>query len=134
MAYHGEFHEHVADPLYLHSNDHLGLVLITQTLIVNNYNSWYWSMCLALTGKNKFGYVDDNFLFPIDGDFRTQTSWKRNDNIVYSWLLNVVSKDIVASIIHASSAEAIWNDLRNRFQQINGPRIYQLCKEMNSLS
>lgn len=73
--------ENVSDPLYLHSNDHPGLVLVTQTLTGDNYNSWYRSMRFALKGKNKFGYVDGSFPYPEDGDEKSKTAWKRNDNL-----------------------------------------------------
>ncbi|KHN15443.1 hypothetical protein glysoja_036311, partial [Glycine soja] len=50
--------------------------------------------------------------------------------IVSSWLLNSVSKEIVASVIYSVSTAAIWQDLHVRFQQRNGLRVFQLKKEM----
>ena len=52
------------------------------------------------------------------------SSWIRNNNIVISWILNSVSKEILASIIYSDSAFDIWLDLKDRFQQSNGPRIF----------
>ncbi|XP_073128240.1 uncharacterized protein [Henckelia pumila] len=56
-----------------------------------------------------------------------------NNNIVISWLLNSVSKDISTSILFAESAADIWIDLQDRFQQSNGPRIFQLRRDLVSL-
>lgn len=134
MATPTENQDTVIDPLYLHSNDHPDLVLVTQTLNGDNYNSRYRSMCFALKGNNKFGYIDGSFVYPTEGYLKSQTVGKRNDNIMCSWLLNVVSKDIVTSIVYASSSLDIWTDLKNRLQQFNGPRIYQLRKDLYSLS
>ena len=51
-----------------------------------------------------------------------------------SWILNSVSKDIFGSIIFAELATEIWNDLKDRFQQSNGPRIFQLRHDLLNLS
>ena len=50
--------------------------------------------------------------------------------MVISWILNSVSKEILASIIFSESAYEIWLDLKERFQQSNGPRIFQLRREL----
>lgn len=41
-----------------------------------------------------------------------------------------MSKEISASIIFADTAQEIWLDLKDRFQQSNGPRIFQLRREL----
>lgn len=91
-------------------------------------------MEMALSAKNKFCYVDGSFPRPNGTDPFLLSSWRRNDSVVISWLLNSVSKDIVASIIHGGSASAIWSDLKLRFQQSNGPRQYHLKKELSGLT
>ena len=45
-------------PLYLHHSDQLGAVLVTQPLMEDNYIAWVQSMTMALTIKNKKGFVD----------------------------------------------------------------------------
>lgn len=43
-----------AHPLYLHNNDHPGLVLIGKKLIgTDNFGPWKRSMQIALSAKNK---------------------------------------------------------------------------------
>ncbi|KAL5550577.1 hypothetical protein UlMin_000753 [Ulmus minor] len=44
-----------------------------------------------------------------------------------------VSKEISASIIFAASAQEIWLNLRDRFQQRNRPRIFQFKRELMNL-
>ncbi|XP_073285756.1 uncharacterized protein [Primulina huaijiensis] len=87
-------------------------------------------MIIAFSVKNKLGFVDGSIPKPDNSDPNLLTSWKRNNNIVISWILNSVSKEISASIIFADSAVDIWQDLKDRFQQSNGPRIFQLRSEL----
>ena len=92
-------------------------------------------MKIALCVKNKFGFVDGSISAPDpDGDPAQFQAWMRNNNIVISWILNAVSKEIVPTIVAYSSASEIWSDLKDRFQQRNGPRLFQIQKELMSLN
>ena len=57
-------------------------------------------------------------------------SWIKNNNMVNSWILNSMSKEISASIIFSHSAYVILTDLKEHFQQKNGPRIFHLRREL----
>ncbi|KZV54315.1 hypothetical protein F511_34689 [Dorcoceras hygrometricum] len=91
-------------------------------------------MLIALSVKNKIGFIDGSIAQPDSSDPVLLNSWHRNNNIVISWILNSVSKEISASIIFAESAALIWLDLKDRFQQSNGPRIFQLRRELINLA
>ncbi|KAL5549734.1 hypothetical protein UlMin_004965 [Ulmus minor] len=86
-------------------------------------------MLIALLVKNKLGFVDGSIPKPAGID-PNLNSWIRNNNIVISWILNSVSKEISASIIFSVFAYEIWLDLKDRFQKSNGPRIFQLRREL----
>ena len=60
-------------------------------------------------------------------------AWIRCDNMVGTWLTNLVSPKLEASIIYEDTALGIWNDLRNRLAQQNGSKIYNLQKEITDL-
>ncbi|KAJ0018876.1 hypothetical protein Pint_10931 [Pistacia integerrima] len=90
-------------------------------------------MLIALYVKNKLGFVDGSISQPKGTDNNLLNSWIRNNNIVISWILNSLSKEIYAVLFFASSAREIWLDLRDRFQQRNGPRIFQLKRELMNL-
>ena len=49
--------------------------------------------------------------------------------IVLGWIINSVSPNIGSSIIYIDNAKVIWLDLRHRFSQKSGPRIFELQKE-----
>lgn len=121
------------NPYYLHHSDNSGTSLVTLTLIGDNYSSWNRAMTIALSAKNKLGFVDGSIVEPEGNDSNLLNSWKRNNNIVISWILNSVSKDIAASVLYFNLASEIWSDLKDRFLQCNGPKIFQLKQDLMNL-
>ncbi len=45
-----------------------------------------------------------------------------------------MSQEIASSIIYIESAQEMWEDIKERFSQSNGPRIFQLQKAIAALS
>ncbi|XP_075507387.1 uncharacterized protein LOC142544212 [Primulina tabacum] len=122
-----------SSPYCLHHSGNPGLVLVSQPLMSDNFASWSIAMPIALSVKNKLGFVDGSISKPSDFEVNLLNVWVRNNNIVISWLLNSVSKDILASILFADSAKEIWNDLKDRFQQSNATKIFQLRRDLITL-
>lgn len=83
---------------------------------------------MTLIVKNNLGFVDGTIVPPEEHD-PLFCLWRRNNNIVASWILNANSEDITASVIHSSSAAAMRKEL---FHQRNGPRIFQLKRELHN--
>ncbi|KAL5543805.1 hypothetical protein UlMin_007589 [Ulmus minor] len=50
------------------------------------------------------------------------------------WIINVVSREIADSLLYLDSAFDIWRDLNDRFNQGNGPRIFQIKKQLSALN
>ncbi|XP_060972309.1 uncharacterized protein LOC133038236 [Cannabis sativa] len=126
--------EDPADPYYLHHGDNPGNVLVSQPLTgQDNYIAWSRAMQLAISVKNKLGFLDGSISKPPLSDHILYNAWIRNNNIVISWILNSVSKEISSSILYDESAAAIWTDLKVRFHQRNGPHIYNLRKDLMNL-
>lgn len=121
-------------PFFLHHSDNPGLILVNQPLTGENYPSWSRSMRMAISVKNKIGFIDGTLKRPDESDQASLNSWIRNNNIVIAWILNCVSKEISGSIIFTDSAHEIWTDLQERFQQSNGPRIFQIRHEIMNLN
>ncbi|GLT70744.1 hypothetical protein SLA2020_428040 [Shorea laevis] len=90
-------------------------------------------MSMALSTKNKLGFIDGSLPKPNESDAEF-LAWNRCNNMVLSWILNSVSQEISSSIIYIDSAEEMWNDIKERFSQQNGPRIFQLQKSISALS
>ncbi|XP_060961970.1 uncharacterized protein LOC133032138 [Cannabis sativa] len=126
--------EDPASPYFLHHGDNLGNSLVSQPLTgQDNYVSWCRAMQLAISVKNKIGFLDGSIPKPYTSDQNLYNAWYRNNNIVISWILNSVSKEISSSILYDECASAIWNDLKVRFHQKNGPHIYNLRKDLMNL-
>lgn len=89
-------------------------------------------MLIVLSVKNKLVFIDGSLL-KLQQDDLTYEAWIRGNNIVISWLYNFVSKEIITSILYASTAKEIWDDLKVRFSWTNRPRIFQLRRQLMSL-
>ena len=92
-------------------------------------------MEMALNAKNKLGFVDGTLLPPAaDAGPQEIACWKRINNVVSSWILNSISKEIASSINFVGFAVAIWKDIHDRFEQKSGSHIYQLKKDLLNLT
>ncbi|XP_073119938.1 uncharacterized protein [Henckelia pumila] len=121
-----------SDPLGLHHSDHLGLVLVSKPLEGNNYGQWNHAMRIALSAKNKIGFINGTIKKPEDNDDTFQT-WERCNHMVLSWILNSVDSNIAGSIIYIESANDVCNDLKGRFSQGNDSRIFEIRQEITEL-
>ena len=70
---------------------------------------------MALTAKNKVGFVNGMIEQPQDESFPAYNAWVRCNTMVISWLLNSLSMEIASSVIYANIAKEIWEDLKERF-------------------
>jgi len=89
-------------------------------------------MTIALSVKNMLGFVNGTIPQPTCDIFLVNAWIRNNNNMVISWILNFVSKEISTSVIYYDYAYDMWIDLKDRYQQNNGRRIFQLrCELMN---
>lgn len=63
-----------------------------------------------------------------------EEKWERVKSTVLTWIMNTVSPDLVNGIIYASDAHEVWVDLHDRFDKVNGSRIYNLQREIATIS
>ncbi|XP_019258695.1 PREDICTED: uncharacterized protein LOC109236913 [Nicotiana attenuata] len=84
-------------PYYLHSSDFPGMNLVNFTFDGRGYGRYL--------------------------DFKL---WSRCNNMILSWLLNSLSKEIADSVIYSWIAKDPWTDLEDRFGQSNGAKLYHL--------
>jgi hypothetical protein len=124
-----------SNPFFLHHGDSPGAVLVSQPLTGDDYSSCKRAMIMTLTAKNKLGFVTGTRPHPnVPKSDPLNFSWCRCNNMVLSWLINYVSKEIAASIIYIDSAAEMWTDLQVRFSHLNGSRVFQLQQKLSSLS
>lgn len=121
------------DPLYLHPSDHPGMQLVTKQFDGSNFGSWKKAITIALSAKNKLGFVNGKVTKPSTNHINFDL-WQRCNDMVMPWILNVLSSDIAESVLYSSTAEEVWKDLNDRFSQSNGAKLYQLQKEISDLT
>jgi len=119
----------ITDPYAIHSSDHTGLILATKPLDGDNYGQWSRAMYMGLSARNKIGFIDGTIKAPPIQDPK-YAGWKRCNDMVTLWIINSVHSDIASSIMYTESADAVWNDLKERFSQSSDSRIYQIRQEI----
>lgn len=121
-------HEVQLNPYMLHHSIAPTTTLVTQQLQgASNYVSWSRAMVLALSGKNKLGFINGSIKKPIGA---LSSAWQCNNDIIMSWIVNSVSKQIAASLIYTDCVKDVWDQLKRRYHQVSGSRIYQLRKDL----
>ncbi|KAB2614467.1 S2-RNase [Pyrus ussuriensis x Pyrus communis] len=119
----------------LHHSDHPNLVLVSKKLNGDNYTSWARGMQLSLSAKNKLGFITGDIQEPsFSDDPDAHAAWRRCNDMILSWLLHSLELDLQESVLFSTSVQAVWDDLRERFYQSNAPRIFQLNRELATIS
>ena len=92
------------DPYYIHHSDSPGSILVSQILTGDNYGASSRAMTIALSVKNKIDFIDGTIIQPLTTNAQFK-SWSRNNNIIISWILNSIPKEIAASVIYLKTAD-----------------------------
>ena len=105
------------------------MLLVSHPLTGSNYNTWNRSMLMALTVQNKVGFIQGIILCP-PANHLFHGAWICYNSMVTSWILNSVFREIDDSLLYMDNAYDVWNDVRDRFHQSNGPQIFQVKKQL----
>lgn len=87
-------------------------------------------MRIALLGKKKLGFVTGTCVKESYKDELLE-QWETCNAIVLSWIMNIVSEDLLSGIVYASNAHLVWEDLKESFDK--RVRIWQLHREITTL-
>ncbi|XP_060182490.1 uncharacterized protein LOC132612185 [Lycium barbarum] len=120
-------------PFFISPSDSPGTLLTNTVFDGRSFGGWKRGMWIALTAKNKSGFVDGSTREPSAGT-DLHRAWSRANNMVISWLLNSLSREISESILYYSTSKDIWAELEARFGQSSGARLFQLQKELSDLT
>ena len=120
------------DVFLVYPSDSPTTVLVSPLLTGDNYGTWVRAMTMALRAKNKLGFVDGT-ISKLDDDEDDGGKWQRCHDLVGSWVLNSISSELAGSVLYAQSAREVWQDLQERFQQANAPKIYELKQAISNL-
>lgn len=93
-------------PLYINPSKNLGLSLVGVIFDGNKYRDWCRNMLIALSVKNKLYFIQcDCERPPPNSPFSRQ--WDMCNNIVISWIHNLLSPVIRKSVLYCQLAKDV---------------------------
>lgn len=118
-------------PLFLHSDHHLGMSIVSVQIDCSNSLQWCSAITFLLMWRKKISFIHGssrsearNTLFRI---------WSRCNSMVKLWLLNSVTMKIYGSVLSFYGASEIWDDLHDRFHKTNLRRTFQFVQQIQDL-
>lgn len=75
--------------------------------------------------KNKLGFINGECK-RLDLDSSKYRIWERCDDMVTSWILNSLAKEIADNVKYVSDAIELWRELEGRYDQTNRTKLYQI--------
>ncbi|GAA0164211.1 hypothetical protein LIER_19901 [Lithospermum erythrorhizon] len=88
---------------------------------------------MALCAKEKLGFIDGRFPEPeLLDPFNDR--WKMIECMVSSWILNSISPGMKEQFMFTNTIKKLWDEIISRYGVCNGPLLYQLKREMTSLT
>ncbi|XP_070008714.1 uncharacterized protein [Nicotiana sylvestris] len=105
---------------YLYPSDYPGMNLVSSAFDGKGYGGWRRAVIIALSAKNKLRFINGTLIIP-KADSAIQQTWDRCNDMVLSWLLNSLSKEIAESVLYSQSVriyEVTWKtDLDRQMEQ-----------------
>ncbi|XP_019225781.1 PREDICTED: uncharacterized protein LOC109207338 [Nicotiana attenuata] len=109
------------------------MTLVNTVFDGRGYPGWKRSILLSLSAKKKLGFINGACKAP-DLNSTEYKQWSCVNDMVTSWILNALSKDIADSVIYSKTAKELWDSLEQRFGKSNGAKLFHLQKELSSLT
>jgi len=122
-----------SDPLFLHPSDQPEQGLVADLFNGDDFENWRRSVTVALSAKQKLGFVDGTNKKPEVGS-PLLPYWQRCNDMVISWLLNSLHKNVRDSVLYHNTASDIWTELNERYGQSNKARLFQAQKAVSCIS
>lgn len=119
--------------LYIHPSDSPGRMLVPVQFDGAVYHLWRSGVLRSLSVKNRLGFIDGSCR-KSDVNSPQFRQWQRCDDMVTSWILNSLIKEISDSVEYVRDFVELWKELEDRYDQTNGSKLYQIQKEINDLT
>ncbi|XP_059302221.1 uncharacterized protein LOC132054188 [Lycium ferocissimum] len=110
------------------------MALVNNLFDGRGYQEWKRSILLALSAKNKLGFITGPQAIQPYSNSANWQSWSRCNDMVTAWLLNSLTKEVADSVMYSSTAKELWMSLEHRFGQTNGAKFFHLKKELSRLT
>jgi hypothetical protein len=116
-------------PYDLNSNDNPGSVITQVQLRGENYDEWSKAVKTSLRARRKWGFIDGTIKKPEEESSKIDDWWTVQAMLV-SWILNTVEPSLRTTMSYFETAKELWDDIKERFDVVNGPRVQQLKSEL----
>ncbi|XP_074266476.1 uncharacterized protein LOC141589748 [Silene latifolia] len=120
------------DPLFLANSDHVGLNFANTLFNGRNYRHWSKSMMLAMSTKNKEGFLTGMTAIPAITSSR-YSLWWRCDSTVRCCLVNGMELEFREGFMTCKTAKQLWTEVFERYGQMNGPLLFRLKKDLRNV-
>lgn len=91
-------------------------------------------MVRSLGFRKKLGFIYKRIKRPEDPiDPDELDHWEQCNCAVTTWIVNSLSKEIAASLVHIDDAADAWEDLEAWFGGSNGPAVLTIHEEIYNL-
>ncbi|XP_075081677.1 uncharacterized protein LOC142166399 [Nicotiana tabacum] len=97
------------------------------------YTRWRRYILLSLSAKKKLGFIN-GACQSLDLKSPEHEQWSCVNDMVISWILNALSRDIADSVIYSKTVKEFWDILEQRFGRSNEAKFYHLQKELAGLA
>ena len=76
------------------------------------------------------GFIDGTHIQPED-EAPDLEDWWTVQSMIVSWILNTIEPSLRSTVAYAETAHNLWEDIKERFSVVNGPRIQQLRSDLS---
>ncbi|XP_062098824.1 uncharacterized protein LOC133804698 [Humulus lupulus] len=107
----------------------------------HNYLQWSQSVMMYIGGKGKKDYLTGGIEIPKVDD-PTYKSWKADNHMIKSWLINSMNNDIGENFLLYSTAKELWDAVKDSYSRSENTSelfeievaLYDLRQEDNSVT
>ena len=98
-----------------------------------NFNQWSHSVMIFVCGKGKEEYLTGEVEPPAETDPKFKT-WKLENNMVMSWLLNSMTNETGENFMYYKTAKEIWDSARVAYSNVdNTSEIFEIKNRLHDL-
>lgn len=73
---------------------------------------WCRSMTITLSSKNKLVLIDGTIEKPNAKKTTELALWQRCNDMVLTWIVNILASDITSSVMYLRTAGDVWEDFK----------------------
>ena len=90
------------------------------------FKGWKRSVSIALSGKNKMGFVDGSVKKSTSNAMYAK-AWDRVNDVVLGWLLEKIFK----SVLWFKTTKEVWDNLEERFGSTSSAQLFSVEEQLS---